>query len=361
MGKVYILVPSISGGGGAERTACLLANGLSEYYQVEVLAMSTKEPMYELNAKAKYIKIDDKIIKAQNFIIRNINRIRFLVKKCRDEHPDLVIGYTIQGGIIACIVARFIKIRTIVCERQDPKQFGRLQRVIRDFLYKSADGAVFQTIEAQNYFSKIVHNSTVIPNFIDNEKLPVVRRFSDRSNIICSAGRLEYAKNQEMLIKAFCNIMNDYPHYVLNIWGEGALRGKLEELVREKKAEQRVFLCGRTNEIFEELSESKIFVLSSNYEGYPNALLEAMALGNACVSTDCPCGGPRDMIQDGINGYLIPVGNVDMLEKTLRTLLDNEDNMQEIAHKAMKKQLSNGKMAILKKWFAYIDSIMREK
>lgn len=358
MSKILIIVPSVSGGGGAERTACLLANGLSKSHDVELLAMSQNEPLYELEMSVKYVKIDSHI-NYNNVVIKNINRLKFLIRECKNQKPDLLIGYTIQGGIITCMVSLLTKIKTIVCERQDPKQFGKIHRIVRDFLYRYADGAVFQTVDAQNYFSSIVKNSEVIPNFIDDDILPKPVHFETRKNIICSAGRLEEAKNHKILINAFANIMDDYPEYVLKIWGDGSLRGNLEQLIKKRKAEAQIILCGRTKDIFKELNDSKVFVLSSNYEGYPNALLEAMSLGNACISTDCPCGGPRDMIENGKNGYLIPINDVLSLERTMRLMLNNEKGMKEISAAAIKKRQANGKNLILSRWYLYIDSILQ--
>ena len=111
-------------------------------------------------------------------------------------------------------------------------------------------------------------------------------------------------KNQKILIEAFSKIEGAYPEYELIIYGEGSLRETLEKQVRDLGIEQKVKLPGNDANVLEKIRDAGIFVLSSNYEGMPNALIEAMALGIPSISTDCPCGGPKTLVQPYINGLL---------------------------------------------------------
>ena len=154
-----------------------------------------------------------------------------------------------------------------------------------------------------------------------------------RKNIV-SVGRLHEQKNQELLIRAFAKI-SDKVEDNLIIYGQGELREKIEKLIVELKMETRVKLGGIIENVPDAIIGSNLFVLSSNYEGSPNALLEAIALGIPAISTDCPCGGPKEIIEDGENGFLVPVGDVDaMAEKMLYVLKLSQEEINLISKKA---------------------------
>lgn len=352
--NICVVAPSISGGGGAERTAVLLCNSLCRdaRFNVSIYTMDTKESSYALDKKVKYVKLDEGISK--NKLLKNIERTIKLREITRSE-MDLVIGYTIQGGIFACICKLMNpKLKTIVCERQDPYQFSYAKRKMRDFLYRFSSGAVFQTLDAQKYFNNIVRDSTVISNFIDLSIMPEPISWNQRKNEIVSVGRLTNAKNHQMLIYAFAKITNEFPSVKLKIYGEGPNKDKLQELIKKLDITGRVELCGRKDDVFSYTKYAKYFVLSSDYEGYPNALLESMALGLSCIATDCPCGGPRAMIEDGKNGMLVRVNNSDELADRLHFILSHDDTAENIAHRAEKVRQTNSSANIMRRWITYI-------
>lgn len=363
-GRIYnvcVIAPSISGGGGAERTAVLLCNSLCKdaRFRVSIYTMDTKESAYPLDERVNYIKLDDGLSK--NKLLRNIERI-IRLRKVTTAEVDLAIGYTIQGGIFACICKLMNpKLKTIVCERQDPYQFSRTKRKLRDFLYRISSGAVFQTLDAQKYFNNIVKDSTVIPNFIDLSIMPDSISWNQRKNEIVSVGRLTNAKNHQLLINAFAEITNEFPLVKLKIYGEGPNEEELHRLIEKLDLTEKVELCGRKKDVFSYTKYAKYFVLSSDYEGYPNALLESMALGLSCISTDCPCGGPRAMIEDGKNGLLIHVNNsVELIEK-LRFIISHEDIAEGMAQRAEKVRETNSSTNIMRQWITYIMRICEKE
>ena len=124
------------------------------------------------------------------------------------------------------------------------------------------------------------------------------------------------------------------PEYELIIYGEGSLRETLEKQVRDLGIEQKVKLPGNDANVLEKIRDAGIFVLSSNYEGMPNALIEAMALGIPSISTDCPCGGPKTLVQPYINGLLFPVEDVDALVSCIKYFIENEEKANEIGMRA---------------------------
>ena len=201
-------------------------------------------------------------------------------------------------------------------------------------LYPLADGFVFQTKEAQEYFDKkIQKKSVIIPNPI-NEEFICEPYNGEREKKIVTVGRLEEQKNHKMLIKAFSKLPEGLSEYKLIIYGEGSLRPELEKQIKELNLLGRVFLPGQVDDVKNRIYKAGLFVLSSNYEGMPNALMEAMALGVPCASTDCPCGGPRFLIKNEYNGLLYNVNNELELKLAINKIIGDEELSKKISKNA---------------------------
>lgn len=346
--------------GGAER---VVAN-LSDYFtkvgnEVAIVISTEKSSYYELNEKVELYGLDD-AKKSNNFIFKNFFRIKKLKNIIKIEKPDIIVSFLPEPSYRLLLLKLFNrKLKVIVSVRNDPKVEYKsiVSKMIMKLLYPLADGFVFQTDEAKEYFDKkIQDNSIVIPN-------PLGQQFVDaktsekKEKIIISVGRLEPQKNQKNLIEAFGNIADEIPEYKLVIYGEGPLRNELESLIIQKKMENRVLLPGNTNSIIEELNKSEIFVLSSDYEGMPNALMEAMAMGLACISTDCPCGGPKYLIENDYNGILINVNDVDAIGNSIKLLIDNENMRRNISKNCMNIRERLKPQKIYNIWEEYIYGI----
>ena len=135
---------------------------------------------------------------------------------------------------------------------------------------------------------------------------------------------------------------------------------ELRDLINELGLEGRVILAGQSSNVPRDIKAAKIFVLPSDFEGMPNALLEAMALGLCCISTDCPCGGPRAVIEDGVNGCLVPVGDEDALCKAMQQLLDDGDKRREMALRARESAQQFSPEMIFEKWRSYVESVIAQ-
>ena len=147
---------------------------------------------------------------------------------------------------------------------------------------------------------------------------------------------MEPQKNQKLLINAFSDLAKDFPDYTLIIYGEGSLRNELENYIISKGLQSKVVLPGVKNNIQEYIKDASLFVLSSDYEGIPNALIEAMAIGLPCVSTDCSPGGARELIADGENGTIVECGNPQMLAKAMELVLKDREKAQGMGTNAKK-------------------------
>lgn len=256
----------------------------------------------------------------------------------------------------------FLNIKTVISVRNDPKieYKSKKDKLLMKLLYPKADGYIFQTEEAKRYFNKkIQDNAIIIPNPI-NETFKRESYADEREKIIVSVGKLEEQKNQMLLIKAFQEVEKKYDNYKLIIYGEGSLRAKFESEIEKIGLKGKILLPGISNNLKEELYKKKMFILSSDYEGMPNALMEAMALGLPVISTNCPCGGPEFLIKDEINGILVPVNNKDKLVEAMLQLIENEKFSRKIGIEATKISEDLAPKKINEIWEKYILSIIKK-
>lgn len=349
--KIIVIANSLSIG-GAERISVLLAkwfsdNGIDTYL---ITINKDKSKGYELPSTVSRITINDD---------GNLSRIK-IIQKLRKHLKEIGNSSILVMGVplsIYVIPSAFgLKLPVVISERNDPSNFSgkKFTRYISRALMFLGDKFVFQTEAAMKYYHKrIQEKSVVIPNPIMAENLPLP--FSGiRSKRIVSVGRLDKQKNHKLLINAFHTISNLYDDYSLTIYGEGKERALLESLIKEKNMQSCVHLPGVSHNVFDDIQDASLFVLTSDFEGMPNALIEAMALGLPCISTDCPSGGPRSLINNMENGILVPVNDVDKMVEAMDFLLKEKDKAHNFANEATKIQQCLDKERICKKWADYI-------
>ena len=240
------------------------------------------------------------------------------------------MSFITRTNIYSIIACKLAAVPIIVSERNNPYLIpgNSKLRTLRNFLYKYADGIVFQTSYAQNYYcGKISGKSSIIMNPITAYKKDLIP-IKGRDNIIITACRLEPQKNVALLIKAFAKISSQIPDYNLHIYGRGSLRRDLENLINSFQLGGRVFLMGVDENVIDKVANAKIFVLSSDFEGLSNSLAEALSVGTACIATDSPTYGNRNLIVDGKSGFIVPVGEIDMLAEKILELVTNENLMK---------------------------------
>ena len=235
---------------------------------------------------------------------------------------------------------------------------GRVFRFVGKHILPLADGCVFQTEQAKAWFPESLQKkSAVIMNQVSDaffSRPPAAERGE-----IAAVGRLSAQKNHALLIRAFSRLPDTGDRLV--IYGEGELRPALEALVEELGLSGRVLLPGQCDDVPRALGCAKLFVLPSDYEGMPNALLEAMALGLPCISTDCPCGGPASVIRSGENGLLVPTGDEEALSRAMAALLSDAERRRTLAENARQTAEGFRPDAVFRQWEAYIDSILDRK
>jgi glycosyltransferase involved in cell wall biosynthesis len=314
---------------GAERVLNILAESFcDENNDVTVAIFNDDVKVHYDSFKFKIVHTKIKI--TGNFLLKKINLFYNIRKAVKLLAPDIVICF---GSPLACLTITSLlgtKIPIIVSDRIDPSFFPqkKFYRFYRHIIYPLASGCVFQTESAKNYFKgKINKISTVIPNPITCYNLPQPY-LGERKKIITGVGRLDQqSKNFLLLIRAFDKIRNIFPEYKLVIYGEGEDRLLFENEIKKLHLEMYVELPGKIqhDELINNISDSDLFVFTSNIEGMPNALIEALCLGIPTITTDFCGGAARYLTFDGAFGSLIAINDEQKLINEMIKLLKTKD------------------------------------
>jgi len=343
--------------GGAERVLLQLAERFSaQGYRAVFVTSFRSADEYPVPTGVQRISMEEENI-PQSRLKKNISRISALRRLCKEYKPEALIAFMAEPNFRAVLASRGLPVKTIISVRNVPEKeyAGKVFSFVGKHILPLADGCVFQTEDARSWFpEKLQRKSRIIMN-------QVSQSFFDEAAVaekkdIYTVGRLNSQKNQAMLIRAFSKLENCSD--LLIIYGEGPLRSELEALVKELGLDGRVLLPGLSTNVAADIKGAKIFVLPSDYEGMPNALLEAMALGLCCVSTDCPCGGPAALIEDGVNGRLIPVGDELALKLTLESLLMDDSLRAQLERKARESAENFSPDNIFSQWQEYVEGLI---
>ncbi|TYQ15960.1 UNVERIFIED_CONTAM: glycosyltransferase involved in cell wall biosynthesis [Acetivibrio alkalicellulosi] len=334
--KNVMLVTYDMVGGGCERVIAQLANWFTDNeIKCSILTESKPECFYDLNKK---VNIRSFAYDSKNYnrsIIKNYFNLRKMTKKFK---PDVIIAMPEKVNVWVALALVGTNIPVIVSERNNPALYPRskIKRVLRKIIYPFfCKGFVFQTKQASEFFSLgIQKRSIILPNPIDLNRLPQPYTGKRRKEIV-AIGRLEEQKNFHLLIDAFSEFHHKYDDYILTIYGEGSLRDKLEQYASKKLPKNSYFLPGKKKNVLDLINQSQMFILTSNYEGMPNVLIEAMALGLPVISTDCPVGGPNELIENMKNGILVPVGDKDGIVLAMFKIVEDENYTKKICTNAI--------------------------
>ena len=356
MKKICFMINTLTGG-GAERVTALITSHLSQLGDAEIhlVTLAKKEKEYELFPNVIRHNMDLRFDSTFGMIKSFFKTRRYMIGlKC-----DCYVGIDIFPNILVASIGAFSRRKTIISERNAPKQaqIRGIMKLLRKVFYPFADRVVFQTVGAQNDYPKhIAKKGVVIPNPV-KQGLP---RCTAQNHVICAAGRLSSEKNYYLLINSFKTIADLHPEYSLSIFGQGVMEKELKDYVQSIGLADRIVFEGYCADVHSRMKEHEIFVLSSDAEGMPNALLEAMAMGFAVISTDCPPGGPRAMIDNGKNGLLVPVGDEQAMSAAMLKYIEDADFRRSAGELALQV---NDKYAIEKitsTWHECIDGVLNK-
>lgn len=263
-------------------------------------------------------------------------RYRKLRRIFTELHPDCILSFIGKNNIMTLLCTRFSGIPAVVSVRGEPKSeyYNFPMRFLAKTLFACAAGVIVQTSAARDFFPPVIRKKAVILKNPLNPAFVRERRTGRPDGRIVSVGRVDANKNHALILRAFARIAPEFPNASLVVYGDGEKRQELIRKTQELGLSDRVQFPGAVSDVAEKIRTASAFVLSSGHEGMPNALIEAMCLGIPSISTDCPCGGPRELIEDGVNGYLIPVGDEEALADRLRRIFSDEEGAEKMGKQA---------------------------
>lgn len=351
--------------GGAERVISILCNnGLGTDNEVHLITCLKGNAQYslkdEVNCHEGFLSLEEyrEMGKTKTLPVFG-KQYRQVVEKI---NPDVIVTFLPEPCFIAELYKKKVGKVLIGSERSNPyfQYQTKMYKLLTSWLYPKSDGFVFQTEGARNFFGKklrkksvVIGNPVSIPESL--KQLP-----EKREQEIVSVGRFTYEKNYPLLLKAFKKVVEKTNGYVLRIYGKVDKSLKLEELSKELGISDRVFFMGQVDDILEQIRNASVFVLSSMSEGMPNALMEAMAIGLPVVATDCPSGGPRQLIRDEENGLLVQNNDEDALAAAIIRIIENKQLSHKLSVNALKIADEYSEMKICQQWKEYIDKVVEE-
>lgn len=362
--RILFLVSSMHGG-GAERVAATLASAWARRGD-EVTLVSCYSGHgscdQQLDPGVRLLWLADRI--RGPAWLRPVSKLLALRALARELRPDRVLSFLTNVNVTALLALLGTGLPVVVSERTDPAHgallLERPLRWLRRLTYPWARCVVVQTQQSVPHLLEVaprVRRIAVIPNPLP-DGLPAVRTAEPRTErlVLAALGRFDPAKQFDRLIEVFSGLAKQFPDWDLWIWGDGPQREPYRQRVGALGLEGRIHLPGFSRQPWENLGAAHGFVLSSRVEGFPNALLEAMALGLPCVSTDCP-SGPAELTRGGRDAALVPLDDDAAMAQALRTLMQAtpETRLAGGLAAAASVRARYGQTAVLEAWDAAWD------
>lgn len=350
--RICFVMPTMSGG-GAERVVSVLANEfIKAGYDVTLMLTNSTQIVYDLD---KRIHIDTGCVTRKLGFIGQIRAIR---EKMKAVSEMAFISMMDDQNLFTLLAGIGQKNKVIISQRNDPhRAFGNRRFIskIHPWLYTCADKVVFQTYDARDFYPKYARRKYhVILNPL-NEKLPI-REVSNRSKRVVTVCRLHAQKNLALAIDAFKELNSRFPEYVFEIYGEGEKENELRRHVHDIGLDGKVLFKGFRKDIYDCIYDATMFVLSSDFEGLSNSMIEALALGIPTIATDCPIGGSRMVIENGVNGYLVPIRNKERLADAMIDIASHPDVQRRFSEQSSLLRQKLSAPSIARQWLSVIQS-----
>jgi len=353
------------GRGGAQRAAVNLANSFKRAGKnVVILTMDENIPdSYVFDSDISRITVGG--ASNSNSMLRavrsNVSRLWNIRKQLKSVDPEFVIslGYTCNVWLaIASLGLGTVKIGS---ERVHPpnEPTNKFWTYLRKYTYLALNHVVVLTEETRLWIEDNTWARSVIkiPNgmvYPLPEATPVVDwPVDDQYKVILGVGRLEEQKQFDLLISAYAHVAHEFPEWKLLIVGSGSLKKELQNLIDKHSLNDAIQLCGAVGNLDFWYKKADLFVFPSKYEGFPNALLEALSYGLPCISFNCPTG-PADLIKNNVNGVLINDYSIEVLSTEIRLLLSNEDKRIRLGQEGSKIKDLYSLDSIMSDWSALV-------
>ena len=334
------LVISSLGSGGAERVMSMLASQwATKGWPVTLITLDDgNNDFYPLPPAITRVALDvmNPSSNPVSAVFHNIRRVSRLRSALRKSTPQVVLSFVDRTNVLVLLTAWGLRVPVVVSERTNPPAYplGLAWEALRRLAYPKAKGLVLQTEGLKPWGEKrvkkgrvfIVPNPVILPDARETglpKSLKSISLKKGRQRVV-AVGRFGHEKGFDLLLEGFGRLASGFSGWDLVILGDGPLRPNLTRQVEGLGLHDRVFLPGRVKNPFPVLAGCDLFVLSSRFEGFPNVLLEAMACGLPVVAFDCP-SGPADIIHHGVDGLLVPAGDVGKLAEAMQSLMENPE------------------------------------
>lgn len=336
--KLMFVLPRMNGG-GAERVVSIIANHMCDTYDVTILVLVSNESFYPLDERIRFVSANyevdrrNKVTRLASLGRNFLKAIGFVRDMVNEIQPDIVFSLLEETDIVTFLA--LIGKRQIVrlcSERNDPTKRNPLLQRVLNRIYSHCDCLICQSDTVAKYYCNIPESKKkVIPNPVDFSGYPARVEEGEQTRIV-AAGRLRSQKNFRLLIDSFAAIAIQYPQVKLIIYGEGVQRFELEARIQELGLERQIELPGASKNLLMDIRDAAVFVMSSDYEGFPNALVEAIAMGIPVISTDFPTGVAHEIVTQDV-GLVVPCGDQNAMRDAMRHMLDNADTRAVIRSK----------------------------
>jgi glycosyltransferase involved in cell wall biosynthesis len=340
----YLFITRTLTGGGAERFVSTFASFLADQgYDIHVLTYEVSEKDYPLSDKVTRHVMPP----VEDSVSGKFLRIYRMQQALAEINADILIPFIDTVVVCSYLANLSLGKKFVYTVRNSPwhDDAGRFSKFMRKIIAKRADAIMLQNREQEEYFSASYHDRIyIVPN-------PVARKFcqcqkenyAEKLTRLVAIGRLHTQKNFPLLISALKRIAPEHPDVKLEIYGEGDEKAALETLIARQNLSSVCHLMGRTMDVEGVLKETDLFVMSSDYEGMPNALIEALAMGVPCISSDCRTG-PRSLVEEEQTGLLFETGNLDSLSEKLTWALQHPKQMNRMGKAAREDVLDTYKI-----------------
>lgn len=329
--KIVLVAPRLDHGGGQRFVAEMGNYWVKQGFSVSIICLRNQAVFYDIEQEIKIYRLNYKDRPRLRKTLSATTTLFRLRKKLKELSPEVVLSHLGSTNILTLLASRNLSTKVYIQDVMSPlRAKGSIERFLRKKLYPKAAGIMALTDKAKELIYKETNhdNIQVIPNPIMDLS---VSEPPLREKFVINVGRMVPAKGQEKILEACAKINNSDWKFV--ILGDGPLRPSLEKKIKKLNIQDNIEMPGSVKNVKEWLLKSSIFVLSSNSEGLPIALMEAMAAGLACVSFDCVTG-PAELIVDGENGFLVPVNDMEMFTQRIETLMEDTGIREQFSERA---------------------------
>lgn len=347
-----VFITSTLGYGGAAKMLAFAANSLvCSDINIHVLAYSCTYAIPKFEDKIHIHYLGAKLKSSGH-----LKKLHLMFKEIKKISPDVIVSFLTFPNMYSVILGKLLKIPVIISERGNPfTNCSGKMRVVYSIINR-ADGAVFQTEGAKCFFSQRLRDrSIIIPNPVVKRNEQALYDLKCCNHQIVSLGRLEnQQKRIDVLFEALGYVVREFQDAKLIIYGTGDDETMLKVMASKYPYAHNIEFRGKTSDPEGVMSQSEVFVLSSDYEGIPNSLIEAMSIGMPVVATDCEPGGARLLIQDGDNGFLVPRADPKAIGEKILVIFENYELKKQLSINAQKIMFDFSQDKVANMWKEFI-------